>query len=72
MCSTTQPGSGGTESRPPRNRGTVRKIKDFCQAFSEFLGRPKTVFDLKDRGLFLLALLLLFLAIGGRLWRAVR
>ncbi|MEE3381733.1 MAG: hypothetical protein VZQ81_07600 [Succiniclasticum sp.] len=72
MRDTTQPLSGGRDSRPPRHRGTVQKIKDFCQAFSEFLGRPKTVFDLKDRGLFLLALLVLFLAIEGLLWWATR
>ena len=30
-------------------RSTVQKIRDFFQAFSEFLGRPKTVFDMKDR-----------------------
>ena len=53
-------------------RSTVQKIRDFFQAFSEFLGRPKTVFDLKDRGLFLLALLVLFLAIEGLLWWATR
>ena len=30
-------------------RSTVQKIRDFFQAFSEFLGRPKTIFDIKDR-----------------------
>ena len=30
-------------------RSTVQKIKDFFQAFSEFLRRPKTIFDIKDR-----------------------
>ena len=30
-------------------RSTVQKIKNFLQAFSEFLGRPKTIFDIKDR-----------------------
>ena len=50
----------------------LHKIKQFLEAFSEFLGRPKTVFDLKDRGLFLLALLVLFLAIEGLLWWATR
>ena len=42
------------------------------QAFLDYLRRPKTVFDLKDRGLFLLALLVLFLAIEGLLWWATR
>ena len=27
----------------------LHKIKQFLEAFSEFLGRPKTVFDIKDR-----------------------
>ena len=40
-------------------RSTVQKIKNFLQAFSEFLGRPKTIFDIKDR----LRLLVLFVAV---------
>ena len=27
----------------------LQKIQLFIQAFSEFLGRPKTIFDIKDR-----------------------
>ena len=27
----------------------LHKIKQFLEAFSEFLGGPKTVFDIKDR-----------------------
>ena len=27
----------------------MQTIKDFFQAFSEFLRRPKTIFDIKDR-----------------------
>ena len=27
----------------------MQKIGDFLQAFSEFLRRPKTIFDIKDR-----------------------
>ena len=27
----------------------LHQIKQFLEAFSEFLGRPKTVFDIKDR-----------------------
>ena len=42
-------------------RSTVQKIRDFFQAFSEFLGRPKTIFDLKDR-FRLLALLIAVIA----------
>ena len=30
-------------------RSTVQKIKSFLKAFSEFLRRPKTIFDMKDR-----------------------
>ena len=30
-------------------RSTMQTIKDFFQAFSEFLRRPKTIFDIKDR-----------------------
>ena len=39
----------------------LQKIKQFIQAFSEFLGRPKTIFDIKDR---VRLLLLLALVIG--------
>jgi len=31
------------------HRGMLQKFSDFSKAFSEFLGRPKTVFDIKDR-----------------------
>ena len=27
----------------------MQKMEDFLQAFSEFLRRPKTIFDMKDR-----------------------
>ena len=30
-------------------QNTAQKIKNFLQAFSEFLRRPKTIFDIKDR-----------------------
>ena len=30
-------------------QSTMQKTKNFFQAFSEFLGRPKTIFDIKDR-----------------------
>ena len=42
-------------------RSTVEKMQEFFQAFSEFLGRPKTIFDIKDR-LRLLVLLLIIIA----------
>jgi len=37
----------------------MNKMKQFIQAFSEFLGRPKTIFDIKDR----FRLLLLMIAV---------
>ena len=40
-------------------RSTVQKIKSFLQAFSEFLRRPKTIFDIKDR----FRLLILFVTV---------
>ena len=40
-------------------RSTVQKIRDFFQAFLEFLGRPKTIFDIKDR----FSLLVLFVIV---------
>ena len=30
-------------------QSAMQKIEDFFQAFSEFLRRPKTIFDIKDR-----------------------
>ena len=43
-------------------RSLLQKTNDFIQAFSEFLGRPKTVFDIKDRAR-LLVLLVLVIAV---------
>ena len=43
-------------------RSTAQKIKNFLQAFSEFLRRPKTIFDMKDR-LRLLVLLIAVIAV---------
>ncbi len=44
------------EPKPPT-------IKDYLQAFSDFLRRPKTVFDIKDRtkGLILLIAIIIML-----------
>ena len=42
----------------------LTKCKYFGQAFLEYLRRPKTVFDLKDRALWLL----LYLAVCGLLY----
>ena len=49
-------------------RSILQKTNDFLQAFSEFLGRPKTIFDLKDRGRLLLILLLVIAVAEGLLY----
>ena len=46
-------------------RSTVQKIKDFLQAFSEFLRRPKTIFDIKDRFRLLLLLIAVIVVLEG-------
>ena len=46
----------------------LQKIKRFVQAVPEFLGRPKTVFDIKDRARLLLILLLVIALIEGLLY----
>ena len=49
-------------------RSILQKTNDFMQAFLEFLGRPKTIFDLKDRGRLLLILLLVVAVVEGLLY----
>ena len=49
-------------------RSSLQKTSDFIQAFLEFLGRPKTIFDLKDRARLLLILLLVIAVIEGVLY----
>ena len=49
-------------------RGLLQKTNDFIQAFLEFLGRPKTIFDLKDRGRLLLILILVIAVLEGILY----
>ena len=49
-------------------RSILQKTNDFMQAFLEFLGRPKTIFDLKDRGRLLLILLLVIAVIEGMIF----
>ena len=49
-------------------RSLLQKTKDFMQAFLEFLGRPKTIFDLKDRGRLLLILLLVIAVMEGMIF----
>ena len=46
----------------------LQKIKRFIQAFSEFLGRPKTIFDIKDRARLLLILFLVIAVVEGLLY----
>ena len=46
----------------------LQQIKQFIQAFSEFLGRPKTIFDIKDRARFLLLLALVIGALEGAIY----
>ena len=46
----------------------LQKTSDFMQAFLEFLGRPKTIFDLKDRGRLLLILLLVVAVLEGMIF----
>ena len=49
-------------------RSSLQKTSDFIQAFLEFLGRPKTIFDLKDRARLLLILLLVTAVVEGVLY----
>ena len=49
-------------------RSLLQKTSDFMQAFLEFLGRPKTIFDLKDRGRLLLILLLVIAVMEGMIF----
>ena len=46
-------------------RSTAQKIKSFLQAFSEFLRRPKTIFDIKDRFRLLLLLIAVIVVLEG-------
>lgn len=42
------------EQKDPQHKTTLREV---WQAFSEYLGRPKTVFDFKDRSKMLLIII---------------
>ncbi|MBQ8920173.1 MAG: hypothetical protein IJ056_08730 [Acidaminococcaceae bacterium] len=48
--------------------GMLQKIKLFIKAFSEFLGRPKTVFDIKDRLKLILLLVLVIAVLEAIIW----
>ena len=49
-------------------RSTVLKIKNFLQAFSEFLRRPKTIFDIKDRFRLLVLFMIVIAVLEGLLY----
>ena len=49
-------------------RSTMQKIKDFSQAFSEFLRRPKTIFDIKDRFRLLVLFVVVIVILEGLLY----
>jgi hypothetical protein len=49
-------------------RSILQKTNAFMQAFLEYLGRPKTIFDLQDRGRLLLILLLVIAVLEGILY----
>ena len=49
-------------------RGTIQKCKEFFQAFSEFLGRPKTIFDMKDRFRLLVLFVIVVAVLEGMLY----
>ena len=46
----------------------LQKIKLFIKAFPEFLGRPKTIFDIKDRVRLLLLLILVIGVLEGAIY----
>lgn len=52
--------------------GTWQKMKNFWEALVEFMKRPKTVFDLKDRARLLILLLLVIMVIELLLWLRIR
>ena len=49
-------------------QSTMQKTKNFFQAFSEFLGRPKTIFDLKDRLRLVILVIIVISALEGMLY----
>ena len=44
-------------------QSTIQKAKVFFQAFSEYLGRPKTIFDMKDRFRLLVLMIVVIVAL---------
>ena len=49
-------------------QSTMQKAKNFYQAFSEFLGRPKTIFDIKDRFRLLVLFVIVVAVLEGVLY----
>ena len=49
-------------------QSTMQKTKNFFQAFSEFLGRPKTIFDIKDRFRLLVLFVIVVAVLEGTLY----
>ena len=49
-------------------QSTMQKTKNFIQAFSEFLGRPKTIFDIKDRFRLLVLFVIVVAVLEGVLY----
>ncbi len=49
-------------------QSTMQKTKNFFQAFSEFLGRPKTIFDIKDRFRLLVLFVIVVAVLEGVLY----
>ena len=49
-------------------RSVVQKLQEFMQAFSEFLGRPKTIFDIKDRFRLLVLIVAVIAVLEGAIY----
>ena len=49
-------------------RSILQKSNNFIQAFLEFLGRPKTIFDIKDRFRLLVLFVIVVAVLEGVLY----
>ena len=49
-------------------RSVVQKLQEFMQAFSEFLGRPKAIFDIKDRFRLLVLIVAVIAVLEGAIY----
>lgn len=52
--------------------GIWQKLKNFREALGEFMMRPKTIFDLKDRARLLIVLFFVIMVIELLLWLRTR